>query len=115
MANSIMVIFPYLHNGTWVFDDDSKGLDKEPFVEGVPEVLEQLLAAYEIKNADKGFRLIFSANPFPNYQLKVDWVREEFDGNWYKTADGFEGWLCPALFKYFEKAPASIYLKVEEL
>jgi len=25
-----------------------------------------------------------------------------------------EGWLCPALFKYFEKAPQEIYAKFEE-
>jgi len=24
-----------------------------------------------------------------------------------------EGWLCPALFKYFEKAPKEIYVKAE--
>jgi hypothetical protein len=24
-----------------------------------------------------------------------------------------EGWLCPALFKYFESAPKEIFLKAE--
>ena len=24
-----------------------------------------------------------------------------------------EGWLCPALFKYFENAPEAIYVKAE--
>ena len=24
-----------------------------------------------------------------------------------------EGWLCPALFKYFDKAPSEIYVKAE--
>jgi hypothetical protein len=26
-----------------------------------------------------------------------------------------EGWLCPALFKYFPTAPKTIFVKVEEL
>jgi hypothetical protein len=26
-----------------------------------------------------------------------------------------EGWLCPALFKYFEKAPKEIYIKAEPM
>jgi hypothetical protein len=30
---------------------------------------------------------------------------------WDSTAQ--EGWLCPALFKYFEKAPEKIYCKAE--
>jgi hypothetical protein len=25
-----------------------------------------------------------------------------------------EGWLCPALFKYFETAPPELYAKAEE-
>jgi hypothetical protein len=26
-----------------------------------------------------------------------------------------EGWLCPALFKYFEAAPKDLYVKAEPL
>lgn len=31
-ANSIMILQPYWHAGTWVFDDDAVGLVKEPVV-----------------------------------------------------------------------------------
>jgi hypothetical protein len=32
---------------------------------------------------------------------------QESGGNWYYCPQlDIEGWLCPALFKYFEKAPA---------
>jgi hypothetical protein len=35
-------------------------------------------------------------------------------GNVYRwVGSGMEGWLCPALFKYFAEAPQEIYLKVE--
>ena len=51
-----------------------------------------------------------SAGPFPAYDLKLDWLREGDGGNWY-WAEQFEleGWLCPALFRYFDEAPREIY------
>ncbi len=34
--------------------------------------------------------------------------------NWfYSDHDKMEGWLCPALFKYFPKAPRNIYVRAE--
>ena len=68
----------------------------------------------EIPGADDGFALYFSENPFPGFQVKLDWIREEYEGNWYHL-DGTdkEGWLCPALFKYFDRAPENIYAKAE--
>ena len=41
--NSIMVVKPYKWEGVWVFDDEKAGLLREPFVAGVPEILEALL------------------------------------------------------------------------
>ncbi|MGH7971928.1 MAG: DUF6717 family protein [Limisphaerales bacterium] len=35
-------------------------------------------------------------------------------GNWYFSPEfKIEGWLCPALFKYFDQAPTEIYVKAE--
>ena len=114
MPNQIMVISPYWHEGTWVFDDPSKDLDKEPFVAGVPEMIDLLVQ--DIPNARSGFRLLFSTSPFPGFQAEFKWVREEHDGNWYASEDPpMEGWLCPALFRYFEKAPPRLYAKAEKL
>jgi hypothetical protein len=37
--------------------------------------------------------------------VKLEWRREEYGGNWYYSPQfDMEGWLCPALFKYFELA-----------
>lgn len=114
MVNSINVIKPYYYQGTWVFDDESRGLDKEAFVAGIPEMIGDLTRY--IPNAWRGFRLLFSATPFPGYQKELTWVREEEGGNWYKLSDKpAEGWLCPALFKYFDTAPPRIYVKAERL
>src|SRR5258707_11112854 len=65
----------------WVFDDPRVGLDKEPFVSGADDMIDVLVA--DIPNADKGFRLLFSATPFPGHTVKLEWRREESGGNWY--------------------------------
>lgn len=70
--NSIMVIAPYRHLGMWVFDDERVGLVQEPFVGGADTLID--LAVQHIPNAQKGFRLVFSANPFPGHNLKLSWV-----------------------------------------
>ena len=114
MTNILMVITPYRYQGTWVFDDESVGLDKEPFVAGIPEMIDKLVEG--IPNARRGFRLIFSSTPFPGYQAGLKRVRGEYDGYWYRLeGQSAEGWLCPALFKYFETAPEAIYVKAEQL
>lgn len=70
----------------------------------------------DIPNANAGFRLLFSATPFPGYQVRLDWNREEFWGNWYRWEErGMEGWLCPALLKYFDKAPPQLYCRAEPI
>jgi hypothetical protein len=112
MANSIMVINPYWSNGTWVFDDPRVGLVREPFVSGIPEMITRLTA--DIPDARKGFRLLFSATPFPGQQAVFTRVKSEMGGTWYRSDDlKTEGWLCPALFKYFEAAPDKIFAKAE--
>ena len=112
--NAIMVIAPYRHQGTWVFDDSSAGLVKEPFVAGVPEMIDVLVQ--DIPDADKGFRLLFSAKPFPGHQKKLTWLRGDSGGNYYALDDPpMEGWICPAMFKYFSKAPEHLYIKAEQI
>ncbi|MFC1657422.1 DUF6717 family protein [Candidatus Moduliflexota bacterium] len=112
--NAIMVIRPYRHAGTWVFDDADKGLLKEPFVCGVPEMIDRTVEG--IPDAGEGFRLLFSAGPFPGFQLRLEWRRGEHGGNWYYSSDlDDEGWLCPAMFNYFDEAPEELYVKAEAL
>jgi hypothetical protein len=112
--NAILVIAPYRHNGTWVFDDDRFGLVREPFIAGVPEMIDALVA--DIPDADKGFRLTFSAKPFPDFDKKLTWVRGDMQGNYYKTDDPpMEGWICPAMFHYYETAPPELYVKADPL
>jgi len=111
-ANSLYVLRPYKYEGMWVFDDASVGLKQEPFVCGIELMLDRMVAA--IPEASAGFRLLFSTQAFPGYAAKLEWKREEYGGNWYFSPTyGFEGWLCPALFKYFTEAPRELYVKAE--
>ncbi len=114
ISNAIRVIFPYRYQGTWVFDDERVELVQEPFIEGMPEMIDILVQ--DIPDAAQGFKLLFSANPFPGYQAELVWQSEEYGGNWYQwDTYHLTGWLCPALFKYFSETPQHIYCKVEPL
>jgi hypothetical protein len=113
-VNSLFVIAPYKYEGMWVFDDPRVGLSREPFIAGIDTMIDRMVA--DIPNAEKGFRAVFSAAPFPGSTEKLKWRREESGGNWYYNERfKMEGWLCPALFKYFPTAPKTIFMKVEEL
>lgn len=115
MNNSIMIIHPYWKHGTWVFDDESTGLVAEPFVSGIPQIIEALLLKEQIvvDTAVDGFTAIFSATPFPDYTGVLNHIEsDEYGvGNWYQYED-MKGWLCPALLRYFDVAPKQIYVKV---
>jgi hypothetical protein len=113
IVNTINVIAPYKHRGMWVFDDPRVGLVQEPFVAGADVLIDRAVAT--IPDAHGGFLLVFSASPFPGHNLRLHWRRNDGDGgNWYYSPEfGLEGWLCPALFHYFEQAPKEIYVQVK--
>ena len=110
--NTLMVIAPYKYEGLWVFDDQAVGLNKEPFIAGIDTLIDKATA--NIADPQHGFRAIFSATQFPGANFKLEWRRADSGGNWYYSPEfQQEGWLCPALFKYFKNAPREIYVKVE--
>jgi hypothetical protein len=111
-GNSLLVIEPYRAGKQWRFDEPLLHLKGEPFVQGVPEMIDKMVAG--IPGSDKSVRMIFSQRPFPGAQFRLDWRREEDAGNWYYNEDyKMEGWLCPALFKFFPRAPMHIYVRAE--
>ena len=106
--NALMVIHPYKFGGMWVFDDEKAGLVKEPFVAGTDDIIERMVAGLD--RPEEGFTLIFSANPFPGHQAVFERRRPDSGGHWYYSPQlNTEGWLCPAMFKYFDQAPPRIY------
>ena len=108
--NSILAIHPYKSDGVWVFDDESVGLLREPFLAGADVIIDRRVA--DFADADEGFTLFFSDCSFPGHNARFEWLREEDGGNWYFDAENdLEGWLCPALFKYFEQAPQTLFIQ----
>ena len=102
--NAINVIAPYKHHDMWVFDDPRVGLVQEPFVAGADAMIDRVVA--DIPDAEHGFTLIFSSTPFPRHQYRL--------GNWYYAEQlDMEGWLCPALVKYFQEAPKALYVQTK--
>lgn len=112
MPAAVTVIKPYKYHGTWVFDDPAKDLQYEAFVAGADDMID--IATKDIPDAQNGFVLVFSQFEFPGHQIQLDWLREEADGNVYFWPEANqEGWLCPALFKYFDEAPNHIFIQVK--
>ncbi len=110
--NAILVIHPYKLQGVWVFDDLQVGLVHEPFISGADVIIDRIVE--NIPDPEKGVTILFSAQKFPGYQHEFVWRREEFGGNWYFSPQfDIEGWLCPALFKYFEQAPERIFAQAK--
>jgi hypothetical protein len=112
MKNSIFVIKPYKWEGLWVFDDPAVGLVKEPFVGGADTMID--VATTHIPDANQGFLAIFSAGYFPDAQIVLEWVKENGSGNVYRWPErAMEGWLCPALLRYFSEAPKKLFIQVK--
>jgi hypothetical protein len=115
MANAINVIHPYYHEGTLVFDDASKGLDKEPFVGEADVVLAELSLARLGVQLDK-FTLIFSGDKFPGATDSATWIEKDCGGNVYShDQSGRAFWLCPALLKYFDSPPRSLWVQFKKI
>jgi hypothetical protein len=45
----------------------------------------------------------------------LQWSRADpVEGHWYREeSGGAEGWLCPALFCYFQTPPPRIFVRVD--
>jgi hypothetical protein len=109
--NAINTIMPYRYLGKWVFDDPRVGLVQEPFVAGADTMIDRIVAG--IPNAEHGFTMLFSAVPFPGHQHRLEWRRNDGWSNWYYSCElQMEGWLCPALLRYFADAPKEIFVQI---
>lgn len=43
--NAISALYPYKHEGLWVFDDPAVGLRQESFVFGIDKMIDQLVSS----------------------------------------------------------------------
>jgi hypothetical protein len=67
--NTLIAIHPFKSKGMWVFDDPEVGLRQEPFVSGPDAIIERLVQ--DLPNAEWGFRLLSSAQPFPGCKFSL--------------------------------------------
>jgi len=119
--NTINFIYAYVHKGAWVFDDESRELDKEPFVAGA-DLLMDAMAGIDGKRKDgQTVAFYFAETPIPDWdvQLRIK-GKDGHDGTFYmvdfpELNKNDEGpiWLCPALLKFFDESPENIYVKIK--
>jgi hypothetical protein len=117
--NAINIIKPYWKHGTWCFTDENVGLKDEPFVAGADKMISYAIhkKGLSMEECAKGFSLTFSGEYFPDFDVVIHHDDADgYSGNYYRLESDelgtLVGWLCPALMKYFDKAPESIYAKV---
>jgi len=134
--NSIHSLRIYNWQNSWVFDDLSRGLIKEPFVAGADHifdfVVQQIGSRFGVSPraySEQGTYVdtLFSTSPFPNHDICIEkapiQAHEDHDfedGTDYTVKSctydsslvGWKLWLCPALFKYYPfPGPDKIYMK----
>lgn len=106
--NTLNTIVIYRHAGTWVFDDDRYALVREPFVAGMPEIIDHH-AKEAFGEIPRKIRVTFASQPFPTSTLILERLYREHNGAWYiDKATDRKGWLCPALLHYFKKPPKTL-------
>jgi hypothetical protein len=87
-----------------------------PPTKGIPSPSRLIANEKPASQPKNGFLLLFSATSFPSADLQLEWVREDGSGNIYLWREaGQEGWLCPALLRYFDRAPAELYVQLKEV
>ena len=98
-----------------MFDDPDANPKREPFLAGIPAMIDDLVR--HIDRAKGGSRLLFSSQPFPGYRERLDRLPPRgCAGRFYATENPRrEGWLCPALLKYFAEPPGHLYVKAEAI
>lgn len=109
--NELFAIKPYQWNGLWVFDDPERGLLRESLIAGADTVLEAGTA--HIPNRENGIVCVFASGPFPGHTISLRLVGPDdkmFGHNYWCEQFQVTAWLCPALLRYFPKAPRNLYV-----
>jgi hypothetical protein len=65
MANAMLSIEIYQFNGTWCFTDLERKLVHEPFVLGIPEIINTVLENNSLYEDGKNYRVLFADQEFP--------------------------------------------------
>lgn len=116
-----MTLYPYYlaPRTCWVFDDPATNLKAEEFVLGISEMIDRIVAHKGLPAARNGIAMTFSGSGLAGHDALLTLLHPPIpSGNWYGgevAGEWMAGWLCPALFKYFDTAPARIFVRCEPL
>lgn len=109
-----MIIKVYRHCGTWAFTDKARELVHEPFVAGIPEIIDHFVSTNGTQDQET-HSITFSGSDFPGSQGVLQRGRPESGGFWYhfmSLSKTLDGWLCPATLKYFNEHPEHLFVSV---
>jgi len=127
--NIMNIIMPYRHPDSpdiWVFDDEARDLVREPFIGEA----NQLLDYADEQLGGKGklvvfFRSDMGVDPvhqhYDSVSVEAQLIETDATGSTYSAEVSHDGavhfmadnmWLCPALLKYFDKAPKRIHAAI---
>ncbi len=98
----------------WYFNDEKKGIEKEPFVGKINDILTYINVIEIIKHNDK-MTVLFDSKPFKGWEYSFSKKKEE--GDWTEYSSKYfrvSDWLCPVLYQYFKEPPETIYLDVKD-
>lgn len=119
MFNSMITIEIYRHAGTWCFTDEARGLLHEPFVLGIPKMIDKLIENIEDQKNKTTYAITFSERQFPTCSTRLTKLEEEHGGAWYELNSESNtterGWLCPATLKFFSNFPDEIYFTLNAM
>jgi hypothetical protein len=108
----ILAYKPYPDEYFYVFDDPDKLLLNEALVGGTPAAIMHALDISHPGASPDIVRIIISDEPSDDLPHTANLLVTAPTGSIYHF-DGFDFWLCPALFLYFGSAPEAIYFSTE--
>ena len=101
----------YKEDDHWYFDDRPRGIIKEEFVEGVPDMI---LAVTKNPNAHRVV-LEVSTLPISSADGILDYVPSPESTGVYYRLGSIRGWFCPVFWKYFSDPPPTLWVRVIEV
>lgn len=89
--------------GCWVFDDKKEGIEREPFVAGMSEMITAMVGNVTACTVQ------FSKTAVPGFR-RLSRITKSRRGAWYREQEtGLTGWLCPVVRTYLRTPPKAIY------
>lgn len=95
-------------NKSWIFDDPTFGIKKEPFVMGTSELIDVIKQKKKIKKEE--LEIIASDVAFEGCKKTV-LLHHDKETKWskYFSKDYGDHFLCPVLLTYFKEPPKELY------